>query len=278
MSRLPRLLKPASLPWLRLSWLLLLSLLLATPRGAPAAETAPITSLAELHRLSTESRTPHSLLLEGTVWYADAANGRLILNDASGTIELLLDLDDAGLQPGDRIRLSGTATLLNRGNTCELTRLAVVDNDGIQLERESRGSVHLDAGRHPISVDWFNADGSSFLGIEYEGPGLTRRSLPDSVLFREVATPGGERRWSQGLDFRSYLERQWMLPANQTPGSLLLKGVARNFDSTVAGWREYVGVNFNGFLEVTASGEYRFFVRSGDGARLFIGPSSLHLE
>jgi signal transduction histidine kinase len=279
MSRLPRLLSYPVLAWLRLQLLLLTTLLaLPLPRAQAQEPGAVVDTLAALRRLSTETRTRHAILLEGTVWYADAANGRLILNDSSGTTELLLDLDDAGLQPGDRIRLSGLATLMNRGNAIELTRLAVVDNDGIQAERESSGSVHLDAGRHPVSVDWFNADGSSSLHVEYEGPGLTRRELPDGVLFREAGGQGGERRWSQGLDFRSYLERQWMLPANRTPGSLLLKGVAKNFDSTVAGWREYVGVNFSGYLEVSASGEYRFFVRSGDGARLFIGTSSLRLE
>jgi len=279
MSRLPRLLKSSLLPWLRLQLFLLATLLLATTQRAQAGESPePVRSLSELRKLSTEARVRHTVQLEGTVWYADAANGRLILNDSSGTAELLVDLDDAGLQPGDRLRISGLGTLMNRGNAFELTRLAVVDNDGIHAEREVTGSIHLEAGRHPVSVDWFNADGTSSLHLEYDGPGIARREVPDTVLSRESAGQGGERRLSQGLDFRSYLERQWMLPANQTTGSLLLKGVARNFDSTVAGWREYVGVNFNGYLEIATSGDYRFFLDSGDGARLFIGEPSLKLE
>lgn len=251
----------------------------ATLRGAPAEHGAPVDSLAELKQRSTEVRTVHAINLEATVWYSDPLSGRLILHDATGTAEVQIDAGDQALRLGDRVAVVGTGTILNRGYGYELTRLALIDNDGMHFEEEKSGSIRLEAGRHPIRLDWFNAGIESRMSIEYEGPGIVRQRIPNSVLFRKVGTiPGNPEGWRSGVEFRTYQVRQWRLPPKQSAGDLLLKGVTDNFDFTVAGWREYVAADFAGYLETPTTGDYTFFLRSDDGSRLSVGPSSLRVE
>lgn len=61
---------------------------------------------------------------------------------------------------------------------------AVVDNDGLHAAEERRGEVLLHAGRHPLTIEYFQAGGELALEISYEGPGLPRQALPNTVLFR----------------------------------------------------------------------------------------------
>ncbi|MBP7746072.1 MAG: family 20 glycosylhydrolase [Phycisphaerae bacterium] len=61
---------------------------------------------------------------------------------------------------------------------------AVVDNDGLHAAEERRGEVLLQAGRHPLTIEYFQAGGALALEISYEGPGLPRQALPNTVLFR----------------------------------------------------------------------------------------------
>lgn len=260
----------------------LIALLAAGPmplRGASEALGAPIHSVAELRRASSESRSAHLIEIEAVVWYADPANGRLVLHDGTGTAEVQLDFDGHSLRPGDGVRIAGHGTIMNRGYGSELISLALLDNDGMHFERERSAALRLEPGRHPIRVDWFNAGIESRLSVDYEGPGLMRQRIPDAALFRKATTAAGDpEEWRRGLSFRTYRARQWKLPPQQNAGDLLLKGATDNFDFSVAGWREYVGATFWGYLEIVEAGEYRFYLRSDDGGRLFVGPPSLRVE
>ncbi|MCA9322628.1 MAG: chitobiase/beta-hexosaminidase C-terminal domain-containing protein, partial [Planctomycetes bacterium] len=50
----------------------------------------------------------------------------------------------------------------------------VVDNDGVHRRATKSAQIGLDAGWHPIRIEWFNASGDHFLNLEWEGPGLPR--------------------------------------------------------------------------------------------------------
>lgn len=243
--------------------------LLARAGAAPAG--TPITSLAQLQERSGEERVAHPLDLAATVWFAAPADGRVILHDETATAEVLLDDLPADTAPGDLIRLAGRATLLNRGTGCELTRVALIDNDGIHRARERTATVWLAPGRHALRLDWFNASSESLLALDYAGPGLPRQAVPAAVLSHgQPAEPG--------VTFRTYLERQWMLPPQRNVGQPLRTGVVPTFDFAVAEWREYAGALFAGALAIERAGDYTFYLRSDDGSRLFLGPSSLTLE
>jgi len=59
----------------------------------------------------------------------------------------------------------------------------VVDNDGLHGMGEKRGLMPLEAGLHPIRVLYFERDGGEGLKVSYEGPGIKKQEIPESVLF-----------------------------------------------------------------------------------------------
>ena len=54
----------------------------------------------------------------------------------------------------------------------------VVDHDGYHSMSEKRGQVALHRGWHPIEVRYFQGGGGAGIGLEMEGPGMTRREVP----------------------------------------------------------------------------------------------------
>ncbi len=60
----------------------------------------------------------------------------------------------------------------------------VVDNDGLHALQEKSGTIGLKAGKHAITVNYFQQGGGSSLSVSYAGPGITKMPVPDSVLYR----------------------------------------------------------------------------------------------
>ncbi|MBU0640328.1 MAG: family 20 glycosylhydrolase [Planctomycetes bacterium] len=59
----------------------------------------------------------------------------------------------------------------------------VVDNDGLHGKRTERGQIILEAGRHPLKVEFFQAGGPSGLDVHYAGPGIVEQPIPAAVLW-----------------------------------------------------------------------------------------------
>lgn len=58
----------------------------------------------------------------------------------------------------------------------------LADNDGIHGMTEKRGQIALQAGRHPITVVFFEGRGGEGLVVRWEGPGLAKQEIPASAL------------------------------------------------------------------------------------------------
>jgi len=58
----------------------------------------------------------------------------------------------------------------------------VVANDGRHGMQEVGGSVALEAGSHPIKVEYFQGGGGMGLQVSYQGPGIKKIEIPKSVL------------------------------------------------------------------------------------------------
>ncbi|CAA9250957.1 MAG: L-sorbosone dehydrogenase [uncultured Cytophagales bacterium] len=84
------------------------------------------------------------------------------------------------------------------GSQLSIGNTLVVNNDGLHGTRERSGTIRLRAGKHAITVTCFDNTGSETLGVSYAGPGLTKRAIPATALFRagsgarEVASTTGE--------------------------------------------------------------------------------------
>ncbi|MHC4735334.1 MAG: PA14 domain-containing protein [Planctomycetota bacterium] len=73
-------------------------------------------------------------------------------------------------------------TASNDGSKLYISGALVVDNDGRHLMQERSGSVYLDAGMHPITVEYFEYDDDEGLIVSYDGPGILKKTIPYDVL------------------------------------------------------------------------------------------------
>ncbi|HBG26787.1 MAG: hypothetical protein A2Y10_05495 [Planctomycetes bacterium GWF2_41_51] len=60
----------------------------------------------------------------------------------------------------------------------------VVDNDGLHGMQERSGNINLTAGKHQITVTFFEKDGSEELLVSFSGPGFSKKQVPVNILFR----------------------------------------------------------------------------------------------
>lgn len=239
-----------------------------------------VTNVHQIRLLAAQiPKASYSIRLDGDVWWANPARGRLVFKDDSGTEELEMDLQGQSVEPGQRVHLEGNGTITPAGAGFRIGAIGpVVDNDGIHGMVEKSGAAYLKAGRNPIRVEWFNGVEKYGLEVDYEGPGLPRQKIPASALFR-VQTNGasGTSNWVNGLDFICSEAPTEMLP-DFNPSTALKTGTVDNFDLGVMARPEHVGLCFTGFLEVPRNGLYTFYTTSDDGSRLFVGEPSLQLK
>lgn len=244
-----------------------------TPDALPV-----VTSVQEVVRVSSQQPdVAYAVRLEGDVWWSHPAQGRLVLRDTSGAEELEFESPDPPARAGQRVRIEGPGTIVRVGARFRLgSKGPVVDNNGVHGLVEKSGAVYLQAGRHPIRVDWFNGVEKRGLEVAYQGPGMPRRSIPDAALFQGPAG-GGDSQPLPGLECRCYEGAWQVLPdfARLTP---VKSGTAANFELGFATRQENVGLRFTGYLATPRDGLYTFFTTSDDGSRLFVGAPSLRLK
>jgi len=61
----------------------------------------------------------------------------------------------------------------------------VVNNDGSHNAQEVHGSIGLKAGKHLITVNYFQQSGAADLQVSYSSAGFAKMTIPDSELYRE---------------------------------------------------------------------------------------------
>jgi len=86
----------------------------------------------------------------------------------------------------------------------------VVDNNGTHTSTETSGSINLDAGKHAITVNYFDSTGSQELVVSYEGPGITKTAIPNLVLYREVLSGDYNDDGQADLYDLAEIGRQWL--------------------------------------------------------------------
>lgn len=77
-------------------------------------------------------------------------------------------------------------TLSDDGSKLFIGDREVVNNDGNHGTIERSGSITLDAGRHPITVQYFQGGGGQWLDVYYAGPNTPRQIIPADRLFLQA--------------------------------------------------------------------------------------------
>jgi hypothetical protein len=78
------------------------------------------------------------------------------------------------------------------GSRLYIGNTLVVDNEGLPAGKESTGTIGLLAGKHALTVTYFDRESDEVLTVSYAGPGAAKGVLPGSMLYREGSPdPGG---------------------------------------------------------------------------------------
>ena len=80
-------------------------------------------------------------------------------------------------------------TTSDDGSNLNIDNVPVVNNDGLHGAIEKSGTIGLKAGKHAISVGFFQQSSGSVLTVSYSGPGVSKQAVPASALYR-ISTAG----------------------------------------------------------------------------------------
>jgi hypothetical protein len=148
----------------------------------------------------------------------------------------------------------------------------VVDNDGVHSMIERSGTIGLKAGKHVISVGFFQKQVDKELKVSYEGPGISKQIIPSSALYSSVLLLPAVNPANivNGLNYKYYEADYYeTLPAFNTL-TPVKTGTASNFDISLANRSTSYSFNFTGYINVPKDGVYTFYTTSDDGSKLFI--------
>ena len=69
------------------------------------------------------------------------------------------------------------------GSKLFLNNSVLINNDGLHGSKEISATVNLSAGKYPLKILYFEGNGDQSLKLEYEGPGISRRTIPAGSYF-----------------------------------------------------------------------------------------------
>lgn len=101
--------------------------------------------------------------------------------------------DNFAFQFSGEIQISSTGdytfyTASDDGSQIYINNKLVVDNNGLHGKTERSGKISLASGRHAIKVTYFEKTGGEVLEVRYAGPGVSKRIIPDNVLFPQSSS------------------------------------------------------------------------------------------
>jgi hypothetical protein len=139
----------------------------------------------------------------------------------------------------------------------------VVDNDGLHGLREETGWIGLKAGKHALTVMFFEKTGNESLSVSWSGPGFAKQGIPVGRLLHVVPANG------DGL-LAAYFDNE-----NFSGKSVTRVDPTIDFNwglsAPVAGFGvDTYSVRWTGFVVPPAGGSYTFTARTDDGVRLWI--------
>ncbi|HEY0109723.1 MAG TPA: PA14 domain-containing protein, partial [Fibrella sp.] len=146
----------------------------------------------------------------------------------------------------------------------------VVNNDGSHGTQERSGTIGLKAGRHAITIPYYEGGGGQALSVSYSGPGIAKQIIPASAFFRVSNSTAPNVSTGTGL-LGEYFNNKTL-----TAPSLLSRiDAVVDFDwgnnSPAPGMNvDNFSVRWSGFVEAPVSGNYVFTTIADDGVRLWV--------
>jgi signal transduction histidine kinase len=256
-------------------WRIVLALLAASLSSAWAQTSTnlPVTNLLQLVTLLNENeKEVRDVQLEATVCAAsDPSIGVVILKDDTGVESIELGAGQPKFLPGEKVRIDQKKCLLRRRDLgAQISAAPIADNNMVHDRAFAFAGLGLRAGRHPITVEWFNQYHDPYLEVRRWPPLAPSVAIPDSDLSHGVSNHVSGQEFEPGLQVE-YFEGNW----ERVPDFDLLKpvktAIVTNFNPGFRSHDELVGLRFTGFVKVPTNGYYSFSTTSADGSLLFVG-------
>jgi hypothetical protein len=161
------------------------------------------------------------------------------------------------------------------GSNLYIGNQVVVANDGLHASKEMSGTIGLKAGKHALTVTFFEYNGGQVLTVSYAGPGIAKQVVPASALFRvptsvTLRDPDNPANTVNGCNY-NYYEGQYTTIPNTDMLTPVKTGVINNFLITPRLRSDYFVFKFTGYIQVNTDGVYTFYTNSDDGSKLYIG-------
>jgi len=144
----------------------------------------------------------------------------------------------------------------------------VVNNDGLHAMVEKSGTIGLKAGKHAITVTFFEKTGGEGLTVSYAGPGITKTTIPNSALYRSSNIVTGDivMEYWEGISGTAVSA----IPVSTNPtGTQVLTSL-----EGPTNWKDNYGVRIRGYVVPTTSGAYTFRVAGDDYTELWLSTNS----
>ncbi|MGN6605035.1 MAG: PA14 domain-containing protein, partial [Ginsengibacter sp.] len=138
------------------------------------------------------------------------------------------------------------------------------------------GIIGLKAGKHLISVGYFQEAGDNVLSVSYSGPGIGKQGIPTSSLYRNSGTGSSllpaifPSNTVNGVDYKYYEAGSFYSVPDFNSMTPVKTGSTNTFDISVANRNYSYSINFNAYINVPADGQYTFYTTSDDGSKLYI--------
>ncbi len=113
---------------------------------------------------------------QGSTYEFDLAKIRNPKHDFVLQLKTFIQIDKAG-----KYTLYLTS---NDGSKLYLDNQLFIDNDGEHGAKEMSNTIHLEKGRHPIVVEYFQGGGGKFLSVSYSSDEIRYQPIPASILFK----------------------------------------------------------------------------------------------
>ena len=238
-----------------------------------AENSTDLISIADFQKMVAGSNGKiQSFHVEGIVRAVVRPRKVIALEDRSAAVLIELPTLDDAVCVGVRVSVEGKNCSLVQGRFyTQLGTAPVVDNDGLHESRLRSGRVFLEAGRQPIHLEWFNSLGASVLEVQWQGPGIKRQKVPDTVLWHKPMGVSNAREFEPGLNFAAYNGDDIYSLSGFKFANPVTMGIATNFDLSCSARAENTALVFDGYMEISKPGTYTFYVKSDDGAILRVG-------
>jgi chitodextrinase len=139
----------------------------------------------------------------------------------------------------------------------------VVNNDGLHGNQERSGTIGLKAGKHAITVIFFENGGGESLSVSYSGPNLSKTTIPASALYRAGTATGSVtmEMWT-GVSGRAVSN----IPVNSTTNKTT--STLTSLESTASG--DNYGVRIRGYIVPSTTADYYFYIASDDNGEFWL--------